>query len=92
MPEETPTEDGPKRSFVRIKVRATLDSAGGKKTGFLYIDRKTGAMYVRPAGSKKYVAWFGASEVADFIVKNAFYAEQGIAKRFAPRRAKRRGG
>lgn len=89
MVETTSEEEQPKRSMVRIRVRASLDGAGGKKTGFLYIDRKTGAMFVRPAGGKKYEAWFGANEVADFIVKNAFYAEQGIAKRFAPKRARR---
>lgn len=87
---EEQKEELPKRSFVRVKVRASLDGAGGKKTGFLYIDRKTGEMFVR-TGGKRYAASFTVSEVADFIAKNACFAEQGIKQRFAPKKARRRG-
>lgn len=89
MSDETEEREKPKRGVHRYTIKAQLDSAGGKKKGFLYVDRKTGRLAARAEGGKLYEAQFTLNEVADFIVKNALYEDQAVAKRFSPKRARR---
>ena len=86
MNDEAPVEEKRRRP-ARFKVRAQLDSAGGKKNGTVLIDRETGIITVRPERSRTaYQARL--DNIADFIVKTALMA--GTAARFSPKKARRR--
>ncbi len=58
-------------SKAAFKVRGKLDSAGGEKEGTLYIDRDSGAVTVRPKGSRTTYE-LPLSRVASYVCQNGF--------------------